>query len=79
MSVDKNRNDRPFAYPKPTETDEQLKNQPEFVDQQPNRSDDEESDGNPASNDLGLLKKKKKKNKFSCYKFVQQHHGIFPL
>ena len=28
--------DRPEAYPKPTETDTQLQNQPEDIDQQPN-------------------------------------------
>jgi hypothetical protein len=33
--TDKN-NDRPLAYPKPTETDAQLSNQPEYIDQQPN-------------------------------------------
>ena len=33
---DKNRQHRPQAYPRPTETDSQLKNQPEFIDQQPN-------------------------------------------
>ena len=32
----KNKSSRPEAYPKPTETDNQLKNQPEFIDQQPN-------------------------------------------
>jgi hypothetical protein len=32
---DESRNDRPEAYPRPTATDNQLKNQPEFIDQQP--------------------------------------------
>ncbi|SHF75578.1 hypothetical protein [Flavisolibacter ginsengisoli] len=32
----KPRQDRPESYPKPTETDSQLKNQPEYIDQQPN-------------------------------------------
>ena len=36
--------DRPEAYPKPTETDEQLKNQPEYVDQEPNSRDKNISD-----------------------------------
>ena len=36
MNQDKNRQDRPESYPKPTETDSQLKNQPEYIDQQPN-------------------------------------------
>lgn len=29
-------NDRPEAYPQPSVTDQQLKNQPEYIDQQPN-------------------------------------------
>lgn len=33
---DKNRHGRPEAYPRPTQTDSQLKNQPEYIDQQPN-------------------------------------------
>jgi hypothetical protein len=36
MRDDKNKHGRPEAYPRPTETDSQLKNQPEFIDQQPN-------------------------------------------
>lgn len=32
--------ERPEAYPKPTETDEQLNNQAEFIDQQPNDFND---------------------------------------
>jgi hypothetical protein len=60
MTTEKNRNNRPFAYPRPTETDEQLKNQPEFVDQQPNSSDDEELDGKPESNDYRIKKKEEK-------------------
>jgi hypothetical protein len=35
---------RPEAYPKPTETDEQLKNQPEYIDQEPNSRDKNISD-----------------------------------
>jgi hypothetical protein len=41
---DKKEEQRPFAYPKPTENDEQLRNQPEFIDQEPNRYDKEISD-----------------------------------
>lgn len=37
-------NDRPFAYPKPTETDTQLNNQPEYIDQQPNTTEKDISD-----------------------------------
>ncbi len=33
---DKKEEERPFAYPKPTENDQQLKNQPEYMDQEPN-------------------------------------------
>ena len=36
--------DRQEAYPKPTETDEQLKNQPEYIDQEPNSRDKNISD-----------------------------------
>ena len=36
MDKETNRQDRPESYPKPTETDSQLKNQPEYIDQQPN-------------------------------------------
>jgi len=37
ISNDKNneRNDRFESYPKPSETDQRLKNQPEYIDQQP--------------------------------------------
>ncbi|MEO6068944.1 MAG: hypothetical protein ABIN57_02160 [Chitinophagaceae bacterium] len=35
INDDKN-NERPSAYPKPSKTDEQLNNQPEYVDQEPN-------------------------------------------
>jgi hypothetical protein len=38
--MNKDNKQRPEAYPKPTETDNQLKNQPEFIDQQPNDFDD---------------------------------------
>ena len=33
---EKRRDDRPLAYPLPTETDKQLKDQPEYIDQEPN-------------------------------------------
>ena len=35
MKDEKNKTGKPEAYPKPTETDNQLKNQPEFIDQEP--------------------------------------------
>jgi hypothetical protein len=40
MHNDDKRNERIESYPKPTETDEQLKNQPEYIDQQPNDFED---------------------------------------
>ena len=30
------RDDRPEAYPRPSKTDNQLQNQPEFIDEEPN-------------------------------------------
>jgi hypothetical protein len=41
---DKKEEDRPFAYPKPTENDQQLKNQPEYMDQEPSVYDKQISD-----------------------------------
>lgn len=41
---DKNKHERPEAYPKPTQTDNQLRNQPEFIDQEPNSYTKEISD-----------------------------------
>ena len=36
--MDRNdKKDRTEAYPKPSETDQQLNNQPEYMDQEPNR------------------------------------------
>ena len=36
---DKKEEERPFAYPKPTENDQQLKNQPEYIDNEPGTHD----------------------------------------
>jgi hypothetical protein len=47
--MDKNKQYRPEAYPKPTETDNQLKNQAEFIDQQPNDFDDKSVSDMPGS------------------------------
>jgi hypothetical protein len=44
MLQDKN-NERPEAYPRPTTKDSQLKDQPEFVDQQPNDFHDKSISG----------------------------------
>lgn len=41
---DKKEEERPFAYPKPTESDQQLNNQPEYIDQEPNTYEKEISD-----------------------------------
>jgi hypothetical protein len=41
---DKKEEERPFAYPKPTENDQQLRNQPEYIDQEPNSFNNEISD-----------------------------------
>jgi hypothetical protein len=43
MKEDK-KNTRPEAYPKPSETDQQLQNQPEYIDQEPNTMEKEISD-----------------------------------
>ena len=44
MKEDKSKYERPEAYPKPTETDNQLQNQPEYIDQEPNTYEKEISD-----------------------------------
>jgi hypothetical protein len=41
---EKNNNDRPIAYPKPTETDMQLNNQPEYTEVFPNKSEADDVD-----------------------------------
>jgi hypothetical protein len=41
---DKKEEERPFAYPKPTENDQQLRNQPEYIDQEPNTYEKQISD-----------------------------------
>ncbi len=41
MKQDNNKNERPEAYPKPTVTDNQLNNQPEYIDQQPSSFEEE--------------------------------------
>ena len=40
MSKEDKGNDRFESYPRPTETDKQLQNQPEYTDQQPNDFND---------------------------------------
>ena len=46
--MDKDKQARPEAYPQPTETDSQLQNQPEFIDQQPNDFNDKSISDFPA-------------------------------
>ncbi|HWJ90926.1 MAG TPA: hypothetical protein VNR87_07425 [Flavisolibacter sp.] len=49
MRLDENkREERPTAYPRPSETDEQLRNQPEYIDQQPNEFHDKSVSDIPA-------------------------------
>jgi hypothetical protein len=48
MSDGTNRHGRPEAYPKPTETDKMLQNQPEYIDQQPNDFSDKSISDIPA-------------------------------
>ena len=48
MKEDKNRNGRPSSYPLPTENDQQLNNQPEYIDEQPNDFRDKSISNMPA-------------------------------
>ncbi len=50
MSKEDKRNDRFESYPHPTETDKQLQNQPEYIDQQPNDFNDKTISNVPDSN-----------------------------
>jgi hypothetical protein len=50
MSKDEKRSDRFESYPRPTETDKQLQNQPEFEDQQPNDFEDKSISDVPNNN-----------------------------
>ena len=50
MSKEEKRNERFESYPRPTETDKQLQNQPEFTDQQPNDFEDKSISDVPNSN-----------------------------
>ena len=46
--IDKDKNDRPEAYPKPTQTDQQLNQQDEYIDQ---KNNDQLSAGKPMHNE----------------------------
>ena len=50
MSNDK-KNERFESYPRPTETDKQLQNQPEYIDQQPNDFRDKSISDLPANDE----------------------------
>jgi len=50
MNKEEKRNDRFESYPRPTETDKQLHNQPEFTDQQPNDFRDKSVSDVPGTN-----------------------------
>jgi len=50
MGKENKRDDRFESYPRPTETDKQLQNQPEYVDQQPNDFNDKSISDVPDSN-----------------------------
>jgi len=53
MKDDKNRHGRPESYPKPTEADMQQRNQPEYIDQQPNDFHDKSISGLPTADETG--------------------------
>ena len=55
MPADKD-NDRFESYPRPTETDKQLQDQPEFIDQQPNDFHDK------SISDMPVIKAKQKES-----------------
>lgn len=50
MSNEEKRTDRFESYPRSTETDKQLQNQPEYIDQQPNDFEDKSISDVPNNN-----------------------------
>lgn len=50
MSKKEKNDERMESYPRPTETDKQLQNQPEFEDQQPNVFEDKSVSDLPITN-----------------------------
>ena len=50
MSSEEKRSGRFESYPRPTQTDKQLQNQPEFTDQQPNDFNDKSISDVPSTN-----------------------------
>jgi len=55
--MDKEKNERPLAYPKPTQTDVQLQNQDEYTERQSNRNSEDlpthGGTGQPADRNAG--------------------------
>ena len=51
--MEKKKNTRPEAYPRPTETDNQMQNQEEFIDQQSNDLEETSISDIPRSNAHG--------------------------
>ena len=45
------KDDRPVSYPRPSESDRQIQNQPEYIDQEPNKFEKEISDVPAEDND----------------------------
>jgi hypothetical protein len=62
MSKEEKRNDRFESYPRPTETDKPLQNQPEYIDQQPNEFNDKSVSDVPDNNALRQSNDPKKEN-----------------
>ena len=54
-TTEKDRQVRPEAYPKPTESDQQLKKHPEYIDQQPNDFSDKTVSDLPAEAGTGRV------------------------
>ena len=44
MKEKNNKAERPIAYPRPSDSDRQIQNQPEYIDEEPNKFDKEVSD-----------------------------------
>ena len=53
MSNDKQQPTRPEAYPRPTEKDSQLQNQPEFIDEKPNEFQEQGVSNRPVKDEEG--------------------------
>ena len=58
--MDKDKNERPEAYPKPTQTDQQLNQQDEYIDQ---KNNDQFSSGKPMHNETSQNETKEESEK----------------